>query len=132
MPKVHKLTRPASNLNEGELKGRPIITSHSWCTVEASKFLQSKLREIVSYFKAYLTDHGMESTILSDSKSLVDILKQYRVRSDRMYTFVTFDFKDLYTNILYEDASRTLKDLSKLLGIKEIEVELIFRFIPIL
>ena len=86
MPKVHKLTRPASHLNEGELKGRPIITAHSWCTVEASKFLQSKLREIISYFKAYLSDHGMESTILSDSKSLVDILKQYRVRPDGMYT----------------------------------------------
>ena len=30
-------------------------------------------------------------------------------------TFITFDFKDLYTNILFEDASRTLEHLVKLL-----------------
>ena len=125
MPKVHKLSTAASPLNEGELKGRPIITAHSWCTVEASRFLQSKLREIISSFKTYLCAHGMECTILSDSKSLVDSLKQYRVNSDGYYTFVSFDFKDLYTNILYEDASKTLRDLGKLLGIKGVEVELI-------
>ena len=32
MPKVHKLTDPASVQNEGQLTGRPIVTGHSWCT----------------------------------------------------------------------------------------------------
>lgn len=40
MPKTHKLTNSASPENELESKGRPIITAHSWCTVEASKFLR--------------------------------------------------------------------------------------------
>lgn len=51
MPKVHKLMEEASIENESELKGRPIVTGHSWCTVEASKFVQKELRKILEKFK---------------------------------------------------------------------------------
>ena len=38
-------------------------------------------------------------------------------------TFLTFDFKDLYTNVLFEDASTTLKELALILGIEKAEVD---------
>ena len=45
-PKVHKLKERASTDNEKLLAGRPIITGYGWCTIEASKFLQRRLRSI--------------------------------------------------------------------------------------
>ena len=38
-------------------------------------------------------------------------------------TFVTDDFKDLYTNILFKDTSNTLKELAIILGIEKVEVD---------
>ena len=54
MPKVHKLTAPASMQNEGLLKGKPIVTGHSWCTLEASRYLQQKFRELLNNFIGYV------------------------------------------------------------------------------
>ena len=39
-------------------------------------------------------------------------------------TFVTYDFKYLYTNILFKDASNTLRELAIILGIEKAEVDL--------
>ena len=114
MPKVHKLSDPASPANEGDLKGRPIITAHSWSTVEASKFLQEKLRDILVDFKLFLSINGYQCPVLKDSKELLGALETLKLDNNESYTFVTFDFKDLYTNILYEDAKVTLKSLEKL------------------
>lgn len=42
LPKVHKLSDEASSANEKLLTGRPIVTGHSWCLVEPSKFIFRK------------------------------------------------------------------------------------------
>ena len=38
-------------------------------------------------------------------------------------TFVTYDFKDLYTNVLFKDASNTLRELAIILGIARAKVD---------
>ncbi len=39
--------------------------------------------------------------------------------------FVTFDFKDLYTNILFNDAQRVIKDCCETFGVGDDELHLI-------
>ena len=107
------------------LKGRPIITAHSWCTVEASKFLQAKLRGIISDSKLLIQEKGIEFTILRDSKELVNTIKNFKLDNEKSYNFINFDFEDLYTNILFDDAERTLRDLAGLLGTKDKNINLI-------
>ena len=107
------------------MKGRPIITAHSWCTVEASKFLQEKLGDILLDFKLFLSINGYQCPVLKDSKELLGALETLQLDNNESYTFVTFDFKDLYTNILYEDAKETLKSLEKLLGLDTHLIDLI-------
>ena len=123
MPKVHKLADPASLANEGLLTGRPIVTAHSWCTIEASQFLQLKFRELVNKFTEYLRESRLKNTILTGSRDLLEYLRKFHVEKEKDYCFVTFDFKDLYTNILYEDASRSLHEISMLLGLESGRVE---------
>ncbi|KAL9952149.1 hypothetical protein ACROYT_G039360, partial [Oculina patagonica] len=97
--------------NEKLLRGRPIITGHSWCIVEASKFIQKELRGVICKFKGFLRDLNMRVTLLGSSNELVDILRDKKFQFWGANTFATFDFKDLYTNILFEDAQKTLRDL---------------------
>lgn len=114
LPKVHKLSDEASSGNERLLRGRPIITGHSWCLIEPSKFIQKELRSVILLFRQYLKDKFLRDSILCSSSDLVEILKKKYFVFWSGSTFVTFDFKDLYTNILFEDASRTLEHLVKL------------------
>ena len=123
MPKVHKLTDPASTQNEGQLKGRPIVTGHSWCTLEASRYLQQKFRELLNNFIGYIRQHGYQSTILTGSSDLLSILRKTHLKSGRNYCFATFDFKDLYTNILFEDASKCLHEVALLIGLNQTEID---------
>ena len=51
------------------------------------------------------------------------VVKRSSLRSLDGCTFLTFDFKDLYTNILFKDASTTLKELALILGIEKAEVD---------
>ena len=53
LPKVHKLSEEASSANEKLLRGRPIVTGHSWCLVEPSKFIQKELRSVILLFRQY-------------------------------------------------------------------------------
>ena len=115
LPKVHKLSDEASSVNEKLLRGRPIVTGHSWCLIEPSKFIQKELRSVILLFRQYLREKCTRDSILCSSSELVKILKKKYFVFWSGSTFVTFDFKDLYTNILFEDASRTLKHLVKLL-----------------
>ena len=122
-PKVHKLRERACMENEKLLTGRPIITGYGWCTIEASKFLQRKLRSIMGRFKDYLVNNSLPYSILGNSYELVGVVKRSRFSSLDECTFLTFDFKDLYTNILFKDASTTLKELALILGIEKAEVD---------
>lgn len=103
MPKVHKLSAPASPSNAKELKGRPIITAHSWCTVEASKFLQSKLRGITHSFKKYLESKGVNCTILGDSKELVDVIKQTKIDYDNSCSIHSWVVLNIVTKCVNPD-----------------------------
>ena len=115
LPKVHKLSDEASSVNEKLLRGRPIVTGHSWCLIEPSKFIQKELRSVILLFRQYLREKCTRDSILCSSSELVKILKKKYFVFWSGSTFVTFDFKDLYTNILFENASRTLKHVVKLL-----------------
>ena len=123
MPKVLKLTNPASVQNECQLTGRPIVTGHSWCTLEASRYLQQKFRELLKTFTAYLRGYGYQSTILAGSNDLLQILRKTDLKAEKNYCFVTFDFKDLYTNILFEDASKCLHEVAMLVGLSRKEID---------
>ena len=54
IPKVYKLSQGANAANEEIVKGRPIVTTNSWCTVEASKYIQRELRDFLETFKQYV------------------------------------------------------------------------------
>ena len=100
-PKVHKLKERPCIDNEKLLTGRPIITRYGWCTIEASKFLQRRLRSIMGRFKDYLVNNSLPYSILGNSYELVGVVKRSSLSSLDGCTFLTFDFKDLYTNILF-------------------------------
>ena len=99
-PKVHKLKERACIDNEKLLTGRPIITRYGWCTIEASKFLQRRLRSIMGRFKDYLVNNSLPYSILGNSYEFVGVVKRSSLSLDGC-TFLTFDFKDLYTNKLF-------------------------------
>ena len=113
----------ASIDNEKLLTGRPMITGYGWCTIEASKFLQRRLRSILGRFKDYLISNSLPYSILGNSYELVGVVKRSSLSSLDRCTFLTFDFKDIYTNILFKDASATLKELALILGIEKAEVD---------
>lgn len=76
LPKVHKLSDEASSGNERLLRGRPIITGHSWCLIEPSKFIQKELRSVILLFRQYLKEKFLRDSILCSSSDLVEILKR--------------------------------------------------------
>jgi len=117
------LKERASIDNEKLLTGRPMITGYGWCTIEASKFLQRRLRSILGRFKDYLISNSLPYSILGNSYELVGVVKRSSLSSLDRCTFLTFDFKDIYTNILFKDASATLKELALILGIEKAEVD---------
>ena len=123
MPKGHKLSVPANPGIEGNLTGRPVVTGHSWCTAEASRFLQRKFREILNKFLSFLKENNFQNTILGSSMELIDSVRKVKLTHREEYCFVTFDFKDLYTNILYTDVART-SILSQVLKLNGEEIEL--------
>ena len=110
-PKVHKLKERACIDNEKLLTGRPIITGYGWCTIEASKFLQRRLRSIMGRFKDYLVNNSLPYSILGNSYELVVVVKRSSLSSLDGCTFLTFDFKDRltsecsprYDNLVYEN-----------------------------
>ena len=125
MPKVHKLQEMACSGIETYLTGRPIITGYGWCTIDASKFLQVRLRSIMDSFQKYLKLHNMPISVLKNSTELIDFMKYIHIEDCNKNCFVSFDFKDLYTNILFEDAEKTLRELAVILDITRGEIELI-------
>ena len=74
-------------------------------------------------FKDYLVNNSLPYSILGNSYELVGVVKRSSFSSLDGCTFLTFDFKDLYTNILFKDASATLKELALILGIEKAEVD---------
>ena len=86
LPKVHK---------PGPLKVRPITAAHKAPTTSISHILRSYLTPI-------LTNIGPQSTILKNSYDLVHDLASITFNSARKPVLITFDIKDLYTNIILD------------------------------
>ena len=74
-------------------------------------------------FKEYLESNSLPYFILGNSFELVGLIEKTNLSSVDGCTFVTYDFKDLYTNILFKDASNTLRELAIILGIGKAEVD---------
>lgn len=53
------------------------------------------------------------------------MIKQTPISSVEGHVLLSFDFKDLYTNILIEDASCTLRELASILDIDQVEIDLL-------
>ena len=70
-----------------------------------------------------LISPSLPYSILGSSYEYVGVVKRSSLSSLDGCTFLTFDFKDLYTNILFKDASTTLKELALILGIEKGEVD---------
>ena len=54
---------------------------------------------------------------------MVGLIETTNLSSVDGCTFVTYDFKDLYTNVLFKDASNTLRELAVILGIEKGKVD---------
>ena len=67
--------------------------------------------------------NSLPYSILGNSYELVGVVKRSSLSSLDGCTFLTFDFKDLYTIILFKDASTTLQELPLILGIEKAEVD---------
>ena len=67
-------------------------------------------------FKDYLESSSLPYSIVGNSFELVGLIEKTNLSSVGGCTFVTYDFKDLYTNILFKDASNTLRELAIILG----------------
>ena len=91
LPKVHKLSDEASSGNEKLLRGGPIVTGHSWCLIEPSKFIQKELRSVILLFRQNLREKCTRDSILCSSSELVEILKKKYFVFWSAGTFVTFD-----------------------------------------
>ena len=122
-PKVHKPKEKASMENESPPTGRPTATGYGRRTVEASKYLQKSFRAILARPKDYLKSSSLPYSILGNSYELIGLIGKTNLSSVGGCTFVTYDFKDLYTNILYKDASNTLRELAITPGMGKAEVD---------
>lgn len=115
-PKLHKLTNDASPSNLKILKGRPIITAHSWITSNPSKFLGRELNNIIEQLKDLFLENNSNFPIISSSFELLKHINNINIDSYFNYiNFITFDFSSLYTNIKISDTITAIINSCKLL-----------------
>ena len=108
LPKVHKLINPPSPSNEHLLKGRPIITAHSWITSPISKALGFYLNILISRFEDKFLELNFTWPIINSSCQLIDQIKDIDINYFDDISIITFDFENLYTNISHETILDTL------------------------
>ena len=101
LPKVHKLEDRASSVNEGMLKGRPIINGFAYTTAETSRIVAKHLDSFNDSFRLMFEQEKMTFPIIKNSDELVSKLQELHIPfNDINYIWlVTFDFESLYTNI---------------------------------
>lgn len=119
-PKVHKLKDPACPNNEFMLKGRPIITAHSWIATEPSKLLGHHLKSIINQTKIFLSDCKLPFTIISDSNTFINHIKNIPIDNflDPFF-LISFDFENLYTNITHDSTVHTINYFCNMLKIDD-------------
>ncbi|CAB4004878.1 Hypothetical predicted protein [Paramuricea clavata] len=108
LPKVHKLSSPASPDNLNQLTGRPIITVHSWTTSNVSKLFGTELDNIILQLKNLYISQDKRFSLIYNSSELVDILQQQHITDINNFKLTTFDFSSLYTNITFQDTINTI------------------------
>lgn len=77
----------------------------------------TKYREIVNIFRDYAVTNGFVFTAIDITNELISVVEKLGI--DALYgnTFVTFDFKELYTNRLEGDALAVLRGLHIILDL---------------
>lgn len=60
---------------------------------------------------------GIESPLLCSSRDLVEDLQGLQVGDVENFMFMWIDFKDLFTNILFKNAKRVLRECCRLFEI---------------
>lgn len=119
LPKPHKLgLGPFNHNDENKLKGRPIISAHSWITVEPGKFLGNILTEWKNDYIEHLESHGITPTLTKNSHNIATALENTTFTGTLFnIQIITFDFESLYTNIRNEDVMYALNHLKSTLTI---------------
>ena len=115
LPKVHKLSSPASPDNLNQLTGRPIITAHSWTTSNVSKLLGTELDSVILQLKNLFISQNKPFPLIYNSSELVDILQKHHIADINNFKLTTFDFSSLYTNITFQDTINAIIKSCKLL-----------------
>ena len=115
LPKVHKLSSTASPQNLQQLTGRPIITAHSWTTSNISKLLASELDNLILKLKHLFISHNFPFPIIQNSFELIHLLQQQHISDINQFSFTTFDFSSLYTNISFQNTNNAIISCCKLL-----------------
>ena len=101
MPKIHKVP----------LAWRPIIPSVSWMTTPISIIVADLLYPIVKrYTIGDETSTEVTPTIIKDSKSLINIINNLRIRDPNCW-LITSDISNLYTNIPTDTGPSIVADL---------------------
>lgn len=116
-PKVHKLSENASPDNLKELKGRPIITAHSWITSNPSRLLGSELDTIINKLQNFFLINNLPFPILKNSEQLIKSLNNINLPNIDNFTLTSFDFSSLYTNISYQDTINAIINSCKILNL---------------
>ena len=101
--KVHKLSSPASPDNLNQLTGQPIITAHSWTTLNVSKLLGTELDSVILQLKNLCISQDKPFPLIYNSSELVDILQQHHITDIKSFKLTIFYFSSLYTNITFQD-----------------------------
>ena len=70
-----------------------------------------------------MESNSLPYSILGNSYELVGLIEKTNQSSVDGCIFVTYDFKDLCTNVLFKDASNTLRELAIILGIARAKVD---------
>ena len=117
LPKVHKLTDPASPSNLNKLTARPIITAHSWITSNLSKLLGIELDSLITKLKHLFQTHNLNFPLIYNSMDLINKLQHLHVRDIDNLCLTTFDFTSLYTNISHQATINAIINACKLLNL---------------
>ena len=100
-PKVHKLKETASEMNEKQLKGRPIVNGFATLNTEPSRLLGKIFHDCLNKCIDKAMTMDIRSPIVTGSRDVVNKLNTipfHHYDLDQIF-FITFDFSSLYTSI---------------------------------
>ena len=93
----------ASPNNLTKLKGRPIITAHSWIT--SNPFISTELDTVIDKFRKSFLENNLPLIVLNNTDHTLNNLN---IPNITYFTFISFYFSSLYTNITQQDTNMLL------------------------